>query len=204
MLFGVSDWIQDITRRSRIVRKIHIMEIIFQVRKCFGVFIWGFQKVSDGSGRFQKISWSLLETKKGSRNPCGVRQGFVGEQDSPPTSLIRRPTERGVLQGLHLPMAPPSFKQRGGGTNPLAPSIIQISSCLSPPPSLCSGLGEALQNSLLLHHHHAVVLLGFRGEIYYLPCSLERGEEGLLRLRTCDRLRKRCRDTAPEGSSTRS
>ena len=37
-----------------------------------------------------------------------------------------------------------------------------------PPPNppakeLCSGLGEALQNSLL-HHHHTVVLLGFRGE----------------------------------------
>ena len=41
-------------------------------------------------------------------------------------------------------------------------------------------------------------------KIYYLSCSLEQGEEGLLRLRTCDRLRKRCRNAAPEGSSTRS
>ncbi len=98
-----------------------------------------------------------------------------------------------------LGRTPPSI-YRGVEAPPPLPPPTPNPSRLSPPPSICSGLGEALQNSLLHHHHYAVVLLGFRGEIYYLRCSLERGEEALLRLRTCDRLRKRCRNAAPEGS----
>ena len=121
----------------------------------------------------------------------------------PPPSQSAGQGGRGVLLGLPLPWRLPPLN-RGVEASPPCPLQSKNPSRLSPPPSLCSGLGEALQNSLLHHHHHAVVLLGFRGEIYYLRCSLERGEEGLLRLRTCDRLRKRCRNAAPEGSSTRS
>ncbi|KAK1697215.1 hypothetical protein QYE76_013912 [Lolium multiflorum] len=58
-------------------------------------------------------------------------------------------------------------------------------------------LGEALQEFLLHLHHHAVVLLGFRGDLPHLRCPLERGEEGLHRHRTRDRVRKCCRIAAP-------
>ncbi|KAK1681198.1 hypothetical protein QYE76_042046 [Lolium multiflorum] len=49
-------------------------------------------------------------------------------------------------------------------------------------------LGEALQLFFLHHHHHAVVLLEFGGDLPHLRCPLERGEEGLHRHRTRDRI----------------
>ncbi len=164
MLFGVLDWIRDITRRSGIVRRMRFIYCgsfskLGNVPECLYGDSRRFQNVLEGSRRFLGV---CLKTKKGSRSLCGARHGFVGEEDSSPLP-IRRPRRKGSPTRTPPPMAPPSFKERGGGTNPLAPSMLQISSCLSPPPSLCSGLGEALQNSLL-HHHHIVVLLGFRGE----------------------------------------
>ncbi|KAK1681951.1 hypothetical protein QYE76_042799 [Lolium multiflorum] len=60
-----------------------------------------------------------------------------------------------------------------------------------------SGLGKALQLFFLHHHHHAVVLLELGGDLPHLRCPLERGEEGLHRHRTRDRVWKCCRIAAP-------
>ena len=81
MLFGVSDWIRDITRRSRIVWRIRFIYWgSFSKLGNVPEYLYGdsrrFRNVPEGSRRFLGV---YLKTKKGSRNPCGVRQGFVGE-----------------------------------------------------------------------------------------------------------------------------
>ena len=84
MLFGVSDWIRDITRRSGIVRR---MRFIYwgSFSKLGNVpeYLYGdsrrFRNVPEGSRRFLGV---CLKTKKGSRSLCGTRHGFVGEEDS--------------------------------------------------------------------------------------------------------------------------
>ena len=165
MLFGVSDWIRDITRRSGIFRRIRFIywrsfSKLGNVPQCLYGDSRRFQNVLEGSRRYLGV---CLKTKKGSRSPYRARQGVVGEEDSFPLP-IRRPRREGSPTRTPPAMAPPSFKQRGRGTTPQHSPITNPIRRLSPPPSLCSGLGEALQKSLLHHHHHTVVLLGFRGE----------------------------------------
>ena len=144
----------------------------------------------------------LENQERDQRNQVGQDTDSWGRRIPPPNPPAQgggSPTRTPPPQA-HLPPL-----NRREGAPPLDPPLITTNlSRLPPPPFFCTGIGEALQNSHLHHHHHAVVLLGFRGEIYYLYYSLEQGEEGLLRLRTCDRLRKRCRNAASEGSSTRS
>jgi len=92
MLFGVSDGIQDITRRSGMVRRIR-----FIYRKSFSrfendpVFFW---KVLEGSRRVRKKSPWKVESRKDSTNP-------------------NQPTKRegGVHGGLHL-LGRPREKER--------------------------------------------------------------------------------------------
>ncbi|KAK1629655.1 hypothetical protein QYE76_003970 [Lolium multiflorum] len=69
-------------------------------------------------------------------------------------------------------------------------SIVDLSASASAPSALCDHL------FFLHHHHHAVVLLEFGGDLPHLRCPLERGEEGLHRHRTRDRVRKCCRIAA--------
>ena len=112
MLFGVSDWIRDITRRSGIVRGIRFIywgsfSKLGNVPECLYGDSRRFRNVLEGSRRYLGV---YLKTKKESRNPCGGKTRIRGGVGLSLTSLIRRPRERGVLQGLHLPMAPPSFK----------------------------------------------------------------------------------------------
>ena len=81
MLFGVSDWIRDITRRSGIVRRIRFIYWgSFSKLGNVPEYLYGdsrrFRNVPEGSRRFLGV---YLKTKKGSRNPYGARQGFVGE-----------------------------------------------------------------------------------------------------------------------------
>ena len=86
MLFGVSDWIRDITRRFEIVRRIRFIywgsfSKLGNVPECLYGDSRRFWNVLEGSRRFLGV---CLKTKKGSRSPCGARQGFVGEEDSSP------------------------------------------------------------------------------------------------------------------------
>ena len=86
MLFGVSDWIRDITRRSGIVRRIRFIywgsfSKLGNVPECLYGDSRRFRNVLEGSRRFLGV---CLKTKKGSRNPCRARQGVVGEEDSFP------------------------------------------------------------------------------------------------------------------------
>src|SRR5215216_2030253 len=86
MLFGVSDWIRDITRRSGIVRRMRFIywgsfSKLGNVPECLYGDSRRFQNVLEGSRRFLGV---CLKTKKGSRSLCGARHGFVGEEDSSP------------------------------------------------------------------------------------------------------------------------
>ena len=90
MLFGVSDWIRDITRRSGIVQRIRFIywgsfSKLGNVPECLYGDSRRFRNVLEGSRRFLGV---CLKTKKGSRSLCGARHGFVGEEDSfPPPNL---------------------------------------------------------------------------------------------------------------------
>ena len=86
MLFGVSDWIWDIMRRSRIVRRIRFIYWgSFSKLGNVPEYLYGdsrrFQNVPEGSRRFLGV---CLKTKKGSRSLCGARHRFVGEEVSSP------------------------------------------------------------------------------------------------------------------------
>ena len=86
MLFGVSDWIRYITRRSGIVRRIRFIywgsfSKLGNVPECLYGDSRRFRNVLEGSRRVLGV---CLKTKKGSRSLCGARHGFVGEEDSSP------------------------------------------------------------------------------------------------------------------------
>ena len=86
MLFRVSEWIRDITRRSGMVRRIRFIywgsfSKLGNVPECLYGDSRRFRNVLEGSRGFLGV---CLKTKKGSRNPCRVRQGVVGEEDSSP------------------------------------------------------------------------------------------------------------------------
>ena len=100
MLFGVSDWIRDITRRSGMVRRIRFIywgsfSKLGNVPECLYGDSRRFRNVLEGSRRFLGV---YLKTKKG---PSGARHGFVGEEVSSP--LPTAGPRRGVLLGLPLP-----------------------------------------------------------------------------------------------------
>ena len=96
MLFGVSEWIRDITRRSGMVRRIRFIywesfSKLGNVPECLYGDSRRFRNVLEGSRRVLGV---CLKTKKGSRSPCGARQGVMGEEDYSPLP-IRRPRKGG-------------------------------------------------------------------------------------------------------------
>src|SRR5215216_2892008 len=112
MLFGVSDWIRDITRRSGIVWRIRFIywgsfSKLGNVPECLYGDSRRFQNVLEGSRRFLRV---FLKTKKGSRKPCGAR-GLL------PPSQPAGQGGRGVLLGLPLPWRLPPLN-RGEGAPP--------------------------------------------------------------------------------------
>ena len=132
------------------------------------------------------------------RHPLGFPQNPKGGSTwgarFPPPPCAAGPRWVWGAGGPPQPTLPLYKEGRGQGADP------NSSQHLWPPLSSsirCSGLGEALQVFLLHHHHHAVVLLGFGGDLPHLRCPLERGEDGLHRHRTRDRVRKCCRIAAP-------
>src|SRR5215216_943127 len=103
MLFGVSDWIQDITRRSGIVRRIRFIywgsfSKLGNVPECLYGDSRRFWNVLEGSRGFLGV---CLKTKKGIKETkWGTTRIRGGGGFLPPT---RRPKEEGVLLGLPLP-----------------------------------------------------------------------------------------------------
>ena len=121
MLFGVSDWIRDITRRSGMVRRIRFIywgsfSKLGNVPECLYGDSRRFRNVLEGSRRFLGV---CLKTKKGSRSLCGARHDSWGRRIPPPSQSAGQ-GGRGVLLGLPLPWRLPPLN-RGEGAPPPRP-----------------------------------------------------------------------------------
>ena len=103
MMFGVSEWIRDITRRSGMVRRIRFIywgsfSKLGNVPECLYGDSRRFRNVLEGSRGFLGV---CLKTKKGIKETkWGTTRIRGGGGFLPPT---RRPKEEGVLLGLPLP-----------------------------------------------------------------------------------------------------
>ena len=97
----------------------------------------------------------------------------------------------------------PSYIRRGrgkGGDTPLDAQLLAAPSPLSFSTSSCSGcLAKPCRIFTSTSTTTPSCYWTLRGDLHHhLRCSLERGEEGLHRHRTHDRVRKCCRNAAPD------
>ena len=108
MLFGVSEWIRDITRRSGMVRRIRFIYRrsfyeLGNVPECLYEDSRRFRNVPEGSRRYLGV---CLKIKIGIKESWWVKTRSRGGGGLLPPSPIRRPRRWGVLLGLPLPKAP--------------------------------------------------------------------------------------------------
>ena len=105
MLSGVSDWIQDITRSSGMVRriKIHIWKVVLGFREKFGYFPVWYRNYLEGSGsqpegqhELDKVTWTW-----------GVRPGHLGPGAPQPQAQHAPPL--GYLGGKFPPYGNPRW-----------------------------------------------------------------------------------------------